>query len=278
MFNINEIEKNKFFKEKILKPGEILFDEWDLDENIYIVKSWNLSIEKYFSVDKKEKKLLAILRENSIFWEGSLNNNNPKEVLISAISETKLFYIKGSEFKNFLIEFPDIWISFLTNIIDLSNKRLLEANFLLTSNYKISQIISEEKEFSNKNLFFVIDEFLKIIQWEYVIYAEVNEVVTNYANIIYDTRKPGKMSDEIFEIENLEIDLEKLKNLTLTKNNLIVKLKNANSIIWFFIIWEKENKPFSESEKKSINSIWVLLAWFIKQKQYFQNEKNREFL
>jgi hypothetical protein len=52
----------------------------------------------------------------------------------------------------------------LTNIIDLSNKRLLEANFLLTSNYKISQIISEEKEFSNKNLFFVIDEFLKIIQ------------------------------------------------------------------------------------------------------------------
>jgi hypothetical protein len=27
MFNINEIEKNKFFKEKILKPGEILFDE-----------------------------------------------------------------------------------------------------------------------------------------------------------------------------------------------------------------------------------------------------------
>ena len=127
-------------------------------------------------------------------------------------------------------------------------------------------------------MFFVIDEFLKIIQWEYVIYAEVNEVVTNYANIIYDTRKPGKMSDEIFEIENFKIDLEKLKNLNLTKNNLIVKLKNANSIIWFFIIWEKENKPFSESEKKSINSIWVLLAWFIKQKQYFQNEKNREFL
>jgi|GEM_PF-2350215 hypothetical protein len=39
------------------------------------------------------------------------------------------------------------------------------------------------------------------------------------------------MSDKIFEIENFEIDLEKLKNLNLTKNNLIVKLKNANSII-----------------------------------------------
>lgn len=273
---IQEIEKNKFFKKKILENWEILFDEWDFDQNIYFVKSWKLKVEKYFSSDKKEKKVLALLWEKSIFWEWALSNNNPKEVLISSIEKTELLFIESKNFTDFLKEFPELSIKFLTSIIDLSNKRLLESNFLLTSNYKISELISKTKEFSNKNLFKIILEFQKIIKTDYIIFAEVNQVLENFINILYDTRESQKMKNDILEIFDFKLDLEKFEKYNLSEKNVIVELKNGNKIIWFFIIWDEKEKIFSDTIKKSIDSIWVLLASYIKQKQDFQNEKDKE--
>lgn len=276
MFDIKNILWNKYFKSKSLKTWEILFDEWEIDKNIYVVEKGKVKVEKYFSSEKKEKKLLAVLWKNSIFWEGSIFNNHPKEVVISAIWETKLYFIKSKDFRNFVKENTEIAVDFLSQIINLSNKRLLEANFLLTSNYKISKMISEEIEFSNKNLFDIIDEFCSIIKAKYIIYVEINQVLENYATVSYDSRIQWKLLDKVLELKNSKIDLENLKEFEVWEKNMILELKNGNKIIWFFIIWEDEKVEFSESQKKSINSIWVLLAGFIKQKQYFQNEKNKE--
>lgn len=276
MFDIKNILWNKYFKSKSLKTWEILFDEWEIDKNIYVVEKGKVKVEKYFSSEKKEKKLLAVLWKNSIFWEGSIFNNHPKEVVISAIWETKLYFIKSKDFRNFVKENTEIAVDFLSQIINLSNKRLLEANFLLTSNYKISKMISEEIEFSNKNLFDIIDEFCSIIKAKYIIYLEINQVLENYATVSYDSRIQWKLLDKVVELKNSKIDLENLKEFEIWEKNMILELKNGNKIIWFFIIWEDEKVEFSESQKKSINSIWVLLAGFIKQKQYFQNEKNKE--
>ena len=276
MFDIKNILWNKYFKSKSLKTWEILFDEWEIDKNIYVVEKGKVKVEKYFSSEKKEKKLLAVLWKNSIFWEGSIFNNHPKEVVISAIWETKLYFIKSKDFRNFVKENTEIAVDFLSQIINLSNRRLLEANFLLTSNYKISKMISEEIEFSNKNLFDIIDEFCSIIKAKYIIYVEINQVLENYATVSYDSRIQWKLLDKVVELKNSKIDLENLKEFEVWEKNMILELKNGNKIIWFFIIWEDEKVEFSESQKKSINSIWVLLAGFIKQKQYFQNEKNKE--
>ena len=276
MFDIKNILWNKYFKSKSLKTWEILFDEWEIDKNIYVVEKGKVKVEKYFSSEKKEKKLLAVLWKNSIFWEGSIFNNHPKEVVISAIWETKLYFIKSKDFRNFVKENTEIAVDFLSQIINLSNKRLLEANFLLTSNYKISKMISEEIEFSNKNLFDIIDEFCSIIKAKYIIYVEINQVLENYATVSYDSRIQWKLLDKLVELKNSKIDLENLKEFEVWEKNMVLELKNGNKIIWFFIIWEDEKVEFSESQKKSINSIWVLLAGFIKQKQYFQNEKNKE--
>ena len=276
MFDIKNILWNKYFKSKSLKTWEILFDEWEIDKNIYVVEKGKVKVEKYFSSEKKEKKLLAVLWKNSIFWEGSIFNNHPKEVVISAIWETKLYFIKSKDFRNFVKENTEIAVYFLSQIINLSNKRLLEANFLLTSNYKISKMISEEIEFSNKNLFDIIDEFCSIIKAKYIIYVEINQVLENYATVSYDSRIQWKLLDKVVELKSSKIDLENLKEFEVWEKNMILELKNGNKIIWFFIIWEDEKVEFSESQKKSINSIWVLLAGFIKQKQYFQNEKNKE--
>jgi len=39
MFNIELLENSWFFKIKTLEAWELLFDEWDIDNNLYIIKS-----------------------------------------------------------------------------------------------------------------------------------------------------------------------------------------------------------------------------------------------
>lgn len=271
--NIKFLENNKYFKKQTLKKWELLFDEWDFDDNLYIILSWELKIEKYISDDRKETKLIAILKNNEIFWEASLSNKQAKEVKIVAKKETKLLKIKSEDFEEFMSKFPKLWIEILTSIIDLSNKRLREANLLLTTSYNISKIIWEKQDFDNKNLFKIIDNILEILDLEYILVFEKNQVLENYIKFEYDTRNKWKMQNEIFEL-NWEMNLEFLEknNIKINKNIFIQKLINQNKNIWYLVFaWD-----LSETLKKNINSISIMIASFIKQKQYFENEKNKE--
>jgi hypothetical protein len=78
----------------------------------------------------------------------------------------------------------------LSQVIESSNKRLLEANFLITSNYTIVKYISGISEFNNKNLFAIIDNLLNIISADYVLYIEKSPVFENVFISRYDTREP----------------------------------------------------------------------------------------
>jgi len=61
MISINSFEKCKYFKKVSLNEGQILFDEGAYDNNIYIIKSGKISIEKYTTIQKQDTKQLALL-------------------------------------------------------------------------------------------------------------------------------------------------------------------------------------------------------------------------
>lgn len=269
---------NKYFEEVTLENSGVLFDEGDLDNNLYIIKSGSLSIQKYTTTDKTESKQLAILNKWEIFWEWALKKSEPKQVKIIALTNTVLYKINAHNWvQSFIKEFPKEWVELLTEIIDSSNKRLLESNFLVTSNYQMSKVISEISLYDNKNLFMIIDNFKKIVWAEYILYFERNPVIENYTSLKYDTRKKWKMQSNLIELVNWEFDINKLEEewIIIEKFNYIEKLKNKNKVIWSLVIWEKENN-FSEWQKKAISSISTLIAWVVKQKQVYEDEKNRE--
>lgn len=278
MLDIKRIIKNKYFEEVILKKWEVLFDEWDIDNNLYIIKSGNLSIWKYTTTDKIDIKQLAVLEIWAIFWEWSLKKSEAKQVKISALSETELFKINAQEWiQSFIKEYPKEGIELLTEIIDISNKRLLESNFLVTSSYQMSKVISEINLYDNKNLFMIIDNFDKVIWAEYILYLERNPVVENYMTVKYDTRLKWKMQNNLVDIWDGKLDLHDLVKdwIKVEKFNYIEKLKNKNQIIWYLVIWESSTK-FTEGQKKAISSISTLIAWVIKQKQAYEDERNKE--
>ncbi len=279
MLNIEFLENSWFFQIKTLEAWEVLFDEWDIDNNLYIVKEWEISIEKYTNSDRNETKILAKLWNSEIFWEWSLWDSAPKQVKIRATKKTTLLEIEAkNSFEEFLLKYTKKWVDLLSSIIYISNKRLLEANFLITSSYKINKHISEISEFNNKNLFEILNELEKTINWKYVLYLEKNPVLDNILILKYDSRFKLKMQENIIDLWDGLFDTDDLIRewIKLSKYNLIEELKNRNEVIGYLVIWD-DKKTFDEWQKKSIWAISVSIAWYIKQKQYFDENKNKEY-
>jgi len=272
--------KNSFFEEINLKQWDILIKEWEKDNNIYFVLDWKLKVEKYTTIEKNEVKQLAIIEKWAFLWEASFKRDTPKEVTIKANEETKLLKINAKEwFLNFVKQEPKIWLEILVEIIDTSNKRLLESNKRLTSILKMSEEIASIKNFDNKNIFKLIDSFSKIIDVEYIIYLERNPIIQNYMTIKYDTRLEWKMQDNIVDLWNKKLDIEDIKKdwIEITKYNIIKALKNWNKIIWYLVFW-RENNNFTDLDTKNIIPISNMLAWVLKQKEYLEEQKNRDYL
>jgi hypothetical protein len=77
------------------------------------------------------------------------------------------------------------------------------------------------------------------------------------------------MQDKVLEVD----DMLNLQELWLKKgdNTLTEALKIWNKIIWYLIIWR--TIPFDDWQRKSISTIAVSLAGFIKQKQNRESER-----
>lgn len=271
--DIKLLTSNEFFKTWELKTWDILFDEWDFDNFLYIIEKWKLVIEKFTTKEKTEVKELAILKHGDIFWEGALSNNNPKEVRIKAVENTTLLRIDAkNDFEEFLKKYPKDWIILLSQIIDISNKRLLESNFLITSSHTITKYISEIWEFNNKNLFDIIDKLLTIYSSKFIIYIEKSPVFDNIFILRYNTKNPWKMQEKILQID----DMLNIQEIWLKAKDkvLVEKLKIGNKVIWYLIIWWE--KSFSAGEKKSIAMVSVSIAGFVKQKQNREENEREE--
>ena len=271
MIDIKLLEKSWFFESFTLKKKEVLFDEWDIDTNLYIVKSWKIVIEKYTDYTKNDLKELAILEKNDIFWEWSLSNKAPKEVRISALENSQLLKIDWiKNFEEFLKKDTKLGIDLLSSIIDTTNKRLLESNFLVTSSYTLIKFISEISDFDNRNLFSIIDRLLKIMGASFIIYFEKVPGLKDYFNIKYDTRDSWKMQERIMQIHDQKW-FEKIANTKWNKVHL-EPLRIGNENIGYLFI--ATIKWFSETQVKSIWTIALAIAGFINQKHYFESIKN----
>jgi hypothetical protein len=77
------------------------------------------------------------------------------------------------------------------------------------------------------------------------------------------------MQDKVLEID----DMLNLQELWFKRedNTLTETLKVWNKVIWYLVIWR--NIPFDDWQKKSISTIAVSIAWFVKQKQNRESQK-----
>lgn len=271
-------ENNPLFEKIEIKSWEMLFDEWSIDDNLYIIKKWLLSVEKYTTIQKDETKQLAILKTWDFLWEASLEKkSNKKEALIKAIEDSEVLAINAKkDLKKFIEENPSIWYEFLKHIITETNKRLVEANQIIASNYEIEKEISKLSTITPKSIFWLIDTTKNIMDVDYILYFEKHQVLKNFLILKYDSRKPNKMQDKIFERNWYFLDLDELyENCDIKKDDNIVinKLSIWSEVFGFLILW-REKRSFNSSDKKIFSSLANSLAWVVK--KLFTDKETRD--
>ncbi len=282
MLDINFLEKSWYFKKISIKTWDVLFNEWDKDNNLYIIISWKISIEKnIIQNDKTRRRKLSTLLIFDIIWESSTNwNERNKQVNAIAISNTILLKIGCQEkIKEFFLKFPLEWIKLLKHIIFISNKRLLKINREITTNYEINKNISEIKNINFESIFEIIEKMKELMLCTYILLFEKSPSFKDYYILRYDTRLKWKIQDNIIEIKEWDSEIKILKSsdINLDIFNLINKLKIWNDELWFIVVWRKNN-IFNESEKNILISMSNSLSWIIRQKSIIQEEKNKNFM
>ncbi len=274
MLNIEFYKTSGFFELKNYKIWDLIFDEWSMDENLYIIVSWKVSIWKYTTNEKTEIKELAVLVVWDFFWEASFTSSTAKEALVKTLEDTSLICINWKIWmQDFIQKYPKEWFELLSYIIENTNKRLVLANRLITANYEIVKSIIEIESISDKSIFNLIEKIKLITDLDYVLYFELNQVMNDYIVLKYDTRERGKFLDIIIERKKIN-NLREITEVVLENYNYLQKLSIWKFDLWFMIFSKKTN--FSYDDKKLLLSISNNLTWLLRQKIILKDELNKK--
>jgi len=276
MININKLKESWFFKEKTINKWDFLFKQWDIDENLYIIIDWELEITKDIPNTDSKENILAYLQNNDIFWEASLNNDFKKDVNIKATKNTILIFINATKWlDDFAVKHHNEAFNLLKEIISLSNNRLRISNKIITASYNISNEIVKLETFSLKEIFKLIERTKEVTEISEIMYFEESPVSKDYAILKYKTSERNKLQDKIIKVSNDQLELTNLK--ILEKYFFTQKLKIGNKNYWY-LIFIKEMNNFIKDETKLFWSISTSLAWVLKQKQLYEEQKNKDYM
>jgi CRP-like cAMP-binding protein len=89
--------------EKKLQAGEVLFDEGDRGEVMYLIREGKIKITKGKGEDEK---VLAVLKDGDFFGEMAIIDGSPRSASAIAITPTSLLVIDKETFKSKLKENP----------------------------------------------------------------------------------------------------------------------------------------------------------------------------
>jgi CRP-like cAMP-binding protein len=89
--------------EKKLTPGELLFNEGDKGDAMYLIREGKIKITKGRGSDEK---VLAVLKEGDFFGEMAIIDGSPRSATATAVADTSLLVIDKETFRNKIKENP----------------------------------------------------------------------------------------------------------------------------------------------------------------------------
>jgi len=280
MIILENLKSSGHFTEIPLKKWEVLFKQGEINDNVYVVYDWELSVQRSIATKKWEFKTLWLLWIWNIVWEGSLSNNNEKEVQIVANRNTVLLSIEWKKaFPKFVQAFPQDGYRLLTTIIDIANTRLLRANKELTANYEVNVAISKIKDISTSAILKLLLVFESILWVDQILYFEKNLVMDEYYKLRYDSKNKSSLLNKIikFPREELDIDLLHDEGIELCRYHRFTPLTLWDEHYWFVLV-SRERKDFHENEEQLLQNTAWSFVWVIHQKRILDDKKNKAYI
>jgi CRP/FNR family cyclic AMP-dependent transcriptional regulator len=110
-------------------PGDIVFEEGDLGDSLYVIVMGQLDVVK--RVDPSGERLLATLKDRDFFGEMSLVDKEYRSATVRARSEAQLLQLSAENLVAFRRTYKDGFAFLLINIARVLSGRLRETNQLL---------------------------------------------------------------------------------------------------------------------------------------------------
>jgi hypothetical protein len=280
MIDLENIKASWHFTQLILKSWEVLFKQWDIDENLYIIYDGELSVQRSIETKKWEFKELWLIWIWNIVWEAALSHSEPKEVQIIAKRTTLLLKIEWKiAFPTFVTAFPKDGYNVLTTIISIANTRLLRSNRQLTANYEVNVAISKIKDISITSIYKLLLIFQSILCVDQIMYFEKNRVMDCYYKLRYDSKNTSCIQNKIlkFENENLDVNVLQSEWIQFSKNFRSVDLTLWDEHYWFLVMG-RDDKDFHENEEQLLTNTAWSFVWIIHQKWIIDEARNKNYI
>lgn len=201
--------------EKKLEQGEVLFDEGDKGEVMYLIREGKIKITKGSGGDEK---VLAVLKEGDFFGEMAIIDGSPRSAGAVAASPASLLVIDKETFKSKIKENPliEYVLETLARRLRTTDEQIRLLTIKSEERRIVAHIITKAKESGKK--------------------TDVGIEVANFSheNIAHIT---GIEQDKI---QNYLKNLEQAKLITLRDNTLIIKaVEDLDEYLRYIALKEK---------------------------------------
>jgi len=131
--------------EKRLQPGEVLFNEGDIGEIMYLIREGKIKITKGKG---DEEKTLAVLKEGDFFGEMAIIDGSPRSAGAVAITPVSLLVIEKESFKDKLRANPliDYVLETLTRRLRTADEQIRLLTIKSEERRVLAHIITKAKE------------------------------------------------------------------------------------------------------------------------------------
>lgn len=205
--------------EKKLNPGEVLFEEGDKGEVMYLIREGKIKITKGKGEDEK---VLAVLKEGDFFGEMAIIESAPRSASAIAASSVSLLVIDKETFKSKIKENP-----LIEYVLETLSRRLRTADEqmrLLTIKSEerrvVAYIITKAKEIGKK-----VEDGIEISPFSYGSFAHITGI------------DEGKIKGYIDNLSNASL-------VSTKENSLVIRgVEDLDDYLRYIALKEKFEKP-----------------------------------
>jgi CRP/FNR family cyclic AMP-dependent transcriptional regulator len=205
--------------EKKLKPGEVLFDEGDKGDVMYLIREGKIKITKGAGEDEK---VLAVLKEGDFFGEMAIIDGSPRSAGAIATTPVSLLVIDKDTFKSKIKENPliEYVLETLSRRLRTTDEQIRLLTIKSEERRVVAYIITKAKESGKKT-----DAGIEITPFSFENLAHITGI-------------------EQDKIKSYVKNLEQANLITLKDNTVIIKgIEDLDDYLRYIALKEKFEKP-----------------------------------
>ncbi len=275
-FKPGEIEKFvPAISELHLKQGDILFNEGDPGDSLFIVYEGAIRIFKVIDTDTGEEKSLALLEAGTYLGEMTIMDGTPRSASAKADIDSIVLRVTRADFINLMRSFPQGIIRLFTSFLSVISNRLRATNDELVVLYDVGRIISNSPpldemltEIMNSiirvvnvdtGIVFVLNEFTEKLEVRHAVGKDTMQLMALKCNRDEGIVCEAMARNEVLAVEDFDSDPDyaKVKRFGYERPEMLIAplSRRGNAFGAILLADKSDGKPFTTANVNLVGAV-----------------------